>query len=75
MLKDAVAKGYKNVALLRKDKDMDSLREREDFKRLLAELEAKYPQSPTKSEGKPEDNRKRHLRLAVAIVAGWAAVR
>jgi hypothetical protein len=41
MLKDAVAKGYKDALHMRKDKDLDALRERDDFKKLLAELEEK----------------------------------
>ena len=41
MLRDAVAKGYKDAAHMKKDKDLDALREREDFKRLVADLEAK----------------------------------
>jgi hypothetical protein len=41
MLRDAVAKGYKDVEHLKKNKDLDLLREREDFKKLLAELAAK----------------------------------
>ena len=40
MLRDAVAKGYKDVEHMKKDKDLDPLREREDFKKLVAELEA-----------------------------------
>ena len=39
MLRDAVAKGYKNVEHMKKDKDLDPLREREDFKNVVAELE------------------------------------
>ena len=41
LLKQAVAKGYKDAAHMKKDKDLDPLREREDFKQLLAELEKK----------------------------------
>jgi serine/threonine protein kinase len=40
-LKKAVAAGYKDVDLMRKDSDLDALRGREDFKNLLAELEGK----------------------------------
>jgi hypothetical protein len=40
LLKQAVAKGFKNAALMRQDKDLDALRQREDFKKLVAELEA-----------------------------------
>jgi serine/threonine protein kinase len=39
-LKQAVAAGYKNAAHMEKDKDLDALRDREDFKKLLAELAA-----------------------------------
>jgi tetratricopeptide (TPR) repeat protein len=39
MLRDAVAKGFKNAAHVKQDKDLDPLRGREDFKKLLAELE------------------------------------
>jgi eukaryotic-like serine/threonine-protein kinase len=38
-LKQAVAAGYKDVAQLKNDKDLDSLRARDDFKQLFAELE------------------------------------
>jgi hypothetical protein len=38
-LQQAVAAGYKDVASLKKDTDLDPLREREDFKKLIAELE------------------------------------
>jgi hypothetical protein len=40
LLKQAVAKGYQNAAHMKQDKDLDALRDREDFKKLLAELEA-----------------------------------
>ena len=40
MLRDAVAKGYKDAEQMKKDTDLDALREREDFKTLLAALEA-----------------------------------
>jgi serine/threonine protein kinase/tetratricopeptide (TPR) repeat protein len=39
-LKKAVAAGWKNAAHMEKDKDLDALRDREDFKKLLAELKA-----------------------------------
>ena len=38
-LQKAIAAGYKDVSQLAKDKDLDFLRERDDFKKLLAELE------------------------------------
>jgi tetratricopeptide (TPR) repeat protein len=40
-LKQAVAAGYKDAAHMAKDKDLDALRTREDYKRLLTELEKK----------------------------------
>ena len=38
LLKQSVAVGYSNVAHVKKDKDLDALRDREDFKKLMAEL-------------------------------------
>ena len=38
-LHQAVQAGYKNAAHMKKDADLDPLRERADFKKLLAELE------------------------------------
>ena len=38
-LRQAVAEGFKDLARLKVDKDVDSLRGREDFKKLVAELE------------------------------------
>jgi serine/threonine protein kinase/tetratricopeptide (TPR) repeat protein len=38
-LKQAIAAGFTNVALIKTDKDLDALRDREDFKKLLSELE------------------------------------
>jgi tetratricopeptide (TPR) repeat protein len=40
-LHKAVAAGYKDIAQIKKDADLDALRDRDDFKKLLAELEAK----------------------------------
>ncbi len=37
-LKQAVSAGYKDVANMKKDKDLDALRDREDFKKLLGSL-------------------------------------
>jgi serine/threonine protein kinase/tetratricopeptide (TPR) repeat protein len=39
VLRQAVAKGFGNAQLLRTDHDLDSLRSRDDFHKLLAELE------------------------------------
>jgi tetratricopeptide (TPR) repeat protein len=41
LLRDAAHKGYKDVAQMRKDTDLDPLRQREDFRKLIAELEGK----------------------------------
>jgi serine/threonine protein kinase len=41
LLREAVGKGYKDVPLMKKDTDLDPLRQREDFKKLVAELEKK----------------------------------
>jgi eukaryotic-like serine/threonine-protein kinase len=40
LLQQAVAKGFKDAEHLKKDDDLKALREREDFKKLLAEMEA-----------------------------------
>ena len=40
-LKQAIAAGYNNVALMKKDSDLDALRDRADFQELLADLEGK----------------------------------
>jgi hypothetical protein len=39
LLRDAVSKGYKDVAQMKKDADLDPLRPRDDFQKLVAELE------------------------------------
>ena len=38
-LRQAVAAGYNNVGHMKNNKDLDPLREREDFKKLMQELE------------------------------------
>jgi len=40
-LQQAIAAGYDNVALMKKDSDLDALRDRADFQKLLAEQEAR----------------------------------
>ncbi len=45
-MKQAVEKGYKDVAHMKKDRDLDALRDRDDFKALLKELESKPPEKP-----------------------------
>jgi hypothetical protein len=46
LLSQAAAKGFKDVAHVRQDTDLDPLRQRDDFKKFLAELAAKT--APTK---------------------------
>jgi hypothetical protein len=41
LLRDAVSRGYKDVAHMNKDADLAPLRQREDFQKVVAELEAK----------------------------------
>jgi tetratricopeptide (TPR) repeat protein/tRNA A-37 threonylcarbamoyl transferase component Bud32 len=45
LLKQAVAKGL-DAGLMKGDRDLDSLRERQDFKKLLADLETKGKREP-----------------------------
>jgi hypothetical protein len=47
-LRQAVAKGYKDAAHLKKDPDLDPLRGRGDFQKLLAEVEAAAKPEPKK---------------------------
>ena len=42
LLKQAVGAGYKNVQQIKQDNFLDALRNRDDFKKLLADLEAKH---------------------------------
>jgi hypothetical protein len=37
---------YTDAAHMKQDKDLDALRDRDDFKKLLAELEAKSKEKP-----------------------------
>jgi tetratricopeptide (TPR) repeat protein len=41
LLREAVSKGFKGVMLMKKDTNLDPLRQREDFQKLVAELEGK----------------------------------
>jgi hypothetical protein len=45
-LQKAIAAGYKDAAHMMKDKDLNALRDREDFKKLLADLEATQKTDP-----------------------------
>jgi tetratricopeptide (TPR) repeat protein len=46
LLQQAIAKGFKNAEHMKKDDDLKALREREDFKKLLSELEAAAAKKP-----------------------------
>jgi serine/threonine protein kinase/Tfp pilus assembly protein PilF len=46
LLVQAVENGFQDVAHMKKDTDIDALRQREDFQKLIRELEAKKPASP-----------------------------
>jgi serine/threonine protein kinase len=50
LLKQAVAKGYKDAAHMKQDIDLDALRDREDFKKLVTELEAKAKEPGIKNQ-------------------------
>jgi serine/threonine-protein kinase len=50
VLRQALANGYKDIAHLQKDKDLDALRPRDDFQKLLADLEKET------GKEKPKDN-------------------
>jgi tetratricopeptide (TPR) repeat protein len=41
LLREAVSKGYKDVPHMKKDTDLDPLRQRKDFQKLVADLEGK----------------------------------
>jgi tetratricopeptide (TPR) repeat protein len=50
LLRKAIAKGYRGIELLKNDPDFDSLRLREDFKKLLEEPEATQPNTTPAGE-------------------------
>jgi hypothetical protein len=51
LLRTAVARGYQDAAHMKKDTDLDPLRGRDDFRKLLAELDKGA------GKGKPSDDR------------------
>jgi hypothetical protein len=42
LLRDTVCKGYKDTAHMKKHTDLDLLRQRDDFPKLIAELKKKW---------------------------------
>ena len=45
-LRQAVKAGYKDVAFIKKDTDLDALRDRADFQELLGQLQARSSKDP-----------------------------
>jgi hypothetical protein len=43
LLRQAVAQGFNNVEHMKRDDDLTALRQRDDYKKLLAELQTKHP--------------------------------
>jgi serine/threonine protein kinase/tetratricopeptide (TPR) repeat protein len=57
-LKQAVAAGYSNAAHLKKDRDLDTLRDRADFRKLVAVLQARRTErKPPRDPGARESGR------------------
>lgn len=56
LLQRAVKAGYKDAAHVMKDADLDALRDREDFKKLMDELEAK-PSKPLEMAPPPREKK------------------
>jgi hypothetical protein len=56
LLRQAVAKGYKNSVHMKKDADFDALRGRDDFKNGVAEAEAAAQPKETKGDGYADDS-------------------
>ena len=50
LLRRAVQAGYKNIAHMQTDKDLDGLRDREDYKKLILELKEQKKESPQKAD-------------------------
>ena len=72
-LKQAIAAGYDNVALMKQDSDLEALRDRAEFRKLLAELEAASakvtievePPIPQNSAHSPEDDANEKVRNSI----------
>jgi serine/threonine protein kinase len=56
LLKKAVAMGHRHPAVMRADHDLDALRDRNDFRKLLADLEAQEKVSGDRGETGTEPN-------------------
>jgi tetratricopeptide (TPR) repeat protein len=55
-LRQAIAKGWRNPSVIKEDSDLDPLRAREDFQKLLADLEAKEKESGTRGQAAGDTN-------------------
>jgi hypothetical protein len=64
LLRKAVAKGYKDAAQMKTDADLDALRQRDDFQKLLADLEAVRRTGPG---GSPFPGPSRRVRIAAPL--------
>ena len=48
LLKQAVAKGFNNPGQIKLDRDLSALRQRQDFQKLIADLEGKEKETGKK---------------------------
>ncbi len=55
LLQQAVSEGWKNAEHMKKDDDLNALRQRDDFRKLLAELENKAPAPPPELVPPPKE--------------------
>ncbi len=56
-LQTAVKAGYKNAAHMKTDTDLDPLRGRDDFRKILTDLEAKAAKPPLEIAPKPREKK------------------
>jgi tetratricopeptide (TPR) repeat protein len=70
-LRDAVNKGYKDVAHMKKDTDLDPLRQRPDFQKLIAELEKAASASSTRAAHLLAGLRKAPTSDPIRVVCTW----
>jgi serine/threonine protein kinase/tetratricopeptide (TPR) repeat protein len=67
LLRQAAARGYKDAAGMKNDRDLDALRDRADWQKLLAELEAK-----SQSRRRPEPAAEGEQAPGAVLIAGQA---
>jgi tetratricopeptide (TPR) repeat protein len=61
-LRQAIAKGWLSPSIMKPDHDLDPLRAREDFQKLLADLEAKEKESGNRSQQSGGTNRESGIK-------------